>query len=63
LRHASASGSARVSQVGIAAELGTAREVVFRALSSLAARGLIETARLRVTVLDHPGLVRAGENA
>jgi CRP-like cAMP-binding protein len=46
----------RVSQAGIASELGTAREVVFRALRSLAARKLIATARLRIRIVDPQGL-------
>jgi CRP/FNR family transcriptional regulator len=48
----------RVSQAGIAAELGTAREVVFRALRSLVARRLIETARVRIRIVDREGLAR-----
>ncbi len=48
----------RVSQIGIASELGTAREVVFRALRSLAARKLIETGRMRIQSLDIDGLAR-----
>ncbi len=48
----------RVSQSGIASELGTAREVVFRALRSLARRKLIETGRMRIRVLDVEGLTR-----
>jgi CRP/FNR family transcriptional regulator len=49
----------RVSQIGIASELGTAREVVFRALRSLAERRLIETGRMRIRILDRDGLIRA----
>jgi len=56
VRHADADGSVRASQVGIASELGTAREVVFRALRSLAARGLVKTARVRVDVIDAKAL-------
>jgi CRP/FNR family transcriptional regulator, anaerobic regulatory protein len=48
----------RVSQVGIASELGTAREVVFRALRSLVQRKLIETGRMRIRILDSDGLAR-----
>jgi CRP/FNR family transcriptional regulator, anaerobic regulatory protein len=51
-------GHVRVSQIGIASELGTAREVVFRALRSLAARKLIETGRMRIRILDIDGLAR-----
>jgi CRP/FNR family transcriptional regulator len=45
-------GIVRLGQAAIAAELGTAREVVFRALRSLAARGLIDKSRGQVRVLD-----------
>jgi len=48
----------RVSQAGIAAELGTAREVVFRALRSFSARGIVETGRLRIRIVDQAGLNR-----
>jgi len=46
----------RVTQIGIASELGTAREVVFRALRSLSARGLIRTGRARIDILDGAAL-------
>lgn len=46
----------RVTQSGIASELGTAREVVFRALRSLEQRRLVETGRRRVQILDRRGL-------
>jgi CRP/FNR family transcriptional regulator, anaerobic regulatory protein len=49
----------QATQVSIAAELGTAREVVFRALRSLAQQGLVATARRRIAVLDRAGLARA----
>jgi CRP/FNR family transcriptional regulator len=62
LRHAGATRSVRASQAGIAAELGTAREVVFRALRSLAARGAIVTARMRVDIVD-PVALRAFADA
>jgi CRP/FNR family transcriptional regulator len=48
-----------IRQTQIAAELGTAREVVFRALRSLASQRLVETGRGRVRVLDGAGLRRA----
>jgi CRP/FNR family transcriptional regulator, anaerobic regulatory protein len=48
-----------VSQAGIASELGSAREVVFRALRSLAARKLIQTGRLKIRILDSEALARA----
>lgn len=46
------------TQAGIASDLGTAREVVSRALRSLAARKLVGTGRLRVVVTD-PKALRA----
>jgi CRP/FNR family transcriptional regulator len=49
----------RASQRAIASELGTAREVVFRALRALSVRKLIETGRMRVRILDVEGLSRA----
>jgi CRP/FNR family transcriptional regulator, anaerobic regulatory protein len=61
LRQADATGLVRTSQRQIAAELGTAREVVFRALRSLSARGLVETGRLKIRVIDALGLRRAGD--
>jgi CRP/FNR family transcriptional regulator, anaerobic regulatory protein len=54
-------GTARITQTAIAAELGTAREVVFRALRSLAAQGLIETGRRQVSIVDRRGLLRLAE--
>jgi CRP/FNR family transcriptional regulator len=48
----------RITQVGIASELGTAREVVFRSLRSLAEHGLIERGRGRIRILDAAGLAR-----
>jgi CRP/FNR family transcriptional regulator, anaerobic regulatory protein len=47
------------TQASIARELGTAREVVFRALRALGQRGLIRTGRGRIQVLDAAGLDRA----
>jgi CRP/FNR family transcriptional regulator len=55
-RRMSPEGVVAVTQVGIASELGTAREVVSRALRSLAARGLVRTGRVRVVVLDRKAL-------
>ncbi|HKO48276.1 MAG TPA: Crp/Fnr family transcriptional regulator, partial [Polyangiaceae bacterium] len=46
----------RVTQVGIASELGTAREVVFRSLRSLSTRGLIRTGRARIEIIDRAAL-------
>lgn len=59
VRHQSADGTVRASQVAIASELGTAREVVFRALRALAARRLVETGRGRIKVLDVSALRQA----
>jgi CRP/FNR family transcriptional regulator len=61
LRGRAPDGSVRVTQTAIAAELGTAREVVYRALRSLSARGLIATGRVRIRVLDDRGLAKAAE--
>jgi CRP/FNR family transcriptional regulator len=61
LKRADPSGSVQVSQSALAAELGTAREVVFRALRALAARQLVETARRRISIVDAPGLRRVAE--
>ena len=55
-------GSVRVSQIGIASELGTAREVVYRALRALSARRLIETGRMRIRILDDSGLTAAARD-
>jgi CRP/FNR family transcriptional regulator len=64
LRRVGADGSVRASQSGIASDLGTAREVVSRALRSLAARGVVETGRGRVVILDRPELDRlAGQSS
>ena len=49
-------GAVRVTQIGIASDLGTAREVVSRALRSLARRDLIDTGRARIRVLDQVAL-------
>jgi CRP/FNR family transcriptional regulator, anaerobic regulatory protein len=51
-------GSVRVTQQALASELGTAREVVFRVLRSLAQRKVVETARLRIRIVDIDGLTR-----
>jgi CRP/FNR family transcriptional regulator len=61
LRGRGADGCVHVTQAGIAVELGTAREVVYRALKSLSARKLIETARGRIRILDPARLARAAE--
>lgn len=51
LRRADAAGVAHMTQARIAAHLGTAREVVFRALRALEARALIETHRGAIHVV------------
>jgi CRP/FNR family transcriptional regulator, cyclic AMP receptor protein len=47
-----------VSQSGLAAQLGTTRQSVNKALSGLAARGWISASGAQVTVLDEPALRR-----
>jgi CRP/FNR family transcriptional regulator, anaerobic regulatory protein len=59
-RRVGADSTVRATQIGIASELGTAREVVFRALRALSNRGLVETGRVRIKVLDRAGLDSAG---
>ena len=56
LRQTVADGFVRITQSAIASDLGTAREVVFRALRSLAARRLVKTGRMRVEIVDRGGL-------
>jgi CRP/FNR family transcriptional regulator len=51
-------GVVPMSQARIAAHLGAAREVVFRSVRSLAARGLVATRRGEVRLLDRPALAR-----
>lgn len=59
LRQTPVDGFVRTTQVGIASELGTAREVVFRALRALSHRRVVRTGRARVQILDRVGLTRA----
>ena len=61
VRQAGPDGTVRVSQSGVASELGTAREVVFRVLRSLVARHLIETSRMCIRIMDVPGLARVAD--
>lgn len=61
LRGADGERTVRASQARIASELGTAREVVFRTLRSLSARGLVKTGRVRVSIIDPEGLSRIAE--
>jgi len=63
LRRRESDDCVRVSQVGIASDLGTAREVVFRALRSLTQRKLIRTGRMRIQIIDRAGLTLAAESS
>ena len=56
IRRMDPDGTLRVTQIGIASDLGTAREVVSRALRSLAGRGLVNTSRSRISVIDQRAL-------
>jgi CRP/FNR family transcriptional regulator, anaerobic regulatory protein len=58
LAQGEAEGVVRMSQARIAAHLGTAREVVFRAVRSLAARGVVSTTRGQVRLLDAQALAK-----
>ncbi|MBD3763894.1 MAG: Crp/Fnr family transcriptional regulator [Rhodobacterales bacterium] len=49
------------TQAEIASQIGSAREVVSRKLDALAARGLIETERGRVRLIDPAGLRRLAD--
>ncbi|WP_137125836.1 Crp/Fnr family transcriptional regulator [Roseomonas sp. HF4] len=53
-----APGVVAATQQGIAADIGTAREVVSRRLAAFAKAGLVRTERGAVAVLDAPGLMR-----
>lgn len=57
LEHAQG-GEVAVTQEALAAELGTAREVVFRALTHLANRNLVAKTRGRIKLLDPAALAR-----
>lgn len=52
-----------MSQARLASHLGTAREVVFRALRSMAARGIVATSRGQVHLLDRGALARLADPA
>jgi len=52
LRHADPTGLVQISQERLAAHLGSAREVVSRALRSLAGRNSVATARSRIRIVD-----------
>lgn len=62
LKARQAGGDVRASQVGIASEFGTAREVVYRALRALSARKLIQTGRMRIRILDDRGLAEVARD-
>jgi len=61
LTRASSRGVVKLTQVEIAGQLGTTREVVARLMSRLAARGWIETGRGAVTILRHVGLAEVAQ--
>jgi CRP/FNR family transcriptional regulator len=61
LRQPAADGLVRTTQSGIASELGTAREVVFRVLRGLSQRRLVRTSRARIQILDRGGLARVAD--
>ena len=63
LRQDVVDGFIRTTQSGIASELGTAREVVFRALRSLGERRFVQTGRMRVRILDRRGLEAVAADA
>lgn len=56
LRRADEAGVVSLSQERIANHLGTAREVVFRALRSLRSRGLVEASRGSIRIVDRQTL-------
>ncbi len=56
IRRADGSGCVQMTQARIAADLGTAREVVFRALRTFESEGLITTLRGRVRLLRRDAL-------
>lgn len=58
VKHQGPDACVRVSQARIAAELGSAREVVFRALRSLSTRGIVKTGRLCIRIIDEARLNR-----
>ena len=56
LLETAASGERALTQQEMAARLGTVREMIGRSLKQLEARGLIETGRGRIVILDREGL-------
>jgi CRP/FNR family transcriptional regulator, anaerobic regulatory protein len=63
LRRMDSDGAVRATQSGIASELGTAREVVFRALRALSARNVVVTGRNRIQIIDARELARIANAA
>ncbi|WP_075215856.1 Crp/Fnr family transcriptional regulator [Mongoliimonas terrestris] len=61
LREATADGAVPMTHHQLAMELGTAREVVSRALKLLERRGLLTLARGRIDLKDRAGLARAAD--
>lgn len=61
VEHSATVSEVAVTQAHLAAELGTAREVVFRSLRLLSDARLVEVRRGRVRVLDRKGLVARAE--
>lgn len=61
LRWQDAAGVVTATQSAMAADLGTAREVVSRTLRGLERRRLVTTGRARVTIQDHPALERLAD--
>ena len=53
--------SQMMTQVEMAARLGTVREMIGRALRELSDEGWIEFDRHRIIIVDHPGLTAVGE--
>jgi CRP/FNR family transcriptional regulator len=59
-QRARVSNPIQITHQEIASELGSAREAVSRVLEDLAAKGLIDVGRGRVTIRDVPGLEAVG---
>ena len=55
-------GELKMTHQQIAAELGTAREVVSRVLKTLERKGLVELGRGRISITDFPGLAHLCDN-
>lgn len=61
LRNADQDGVVSITQTALASELGTAREVVYRALASLSDRAMIRTGRMRIALIDRAAVERVAE--